>query len=227
MFSLQIDQAEASLTCPQRRMFVGSPPDCSTNSRLMMSMPPEPQHRVVDAQPRFGLENTNHEPDDVARRVEVAAFFARRFGEHVDEELVGGAKQVRELKIFVAQPVFAEMSYEIFAGVVGNDALVALHAHEADVVEDMFQRVVTLGSGRQVLCRGHCRKALLRRLTCLGGMPTAHAQVRRSRRNNQGLHRSPRLFPSPCLASILVPTIFSRSASKTSEQRFRKSIPKM
>ena len=38
-----MDQAEASLTWPQRRRLVGSPPDCSTYSRVMMSMPPEPQ----------------------------------------------------------------------------------------------------------------------------------------------------------------------------------------
>ena len=140
MFSLQIDQAEASLTWPQRRRFVGSPPDCSMNSRLMMSMPPEPQRGVVDAQARLGLEDADHEPDDVARRVEVAALLARRLGEHVDEELVGGAEQVGELEILVAQAVSAEVADEILAGVVGDDALVALHAHEADVVEDVFER---------------------------------------------------------------------------------------
>ena len=43
MLSLQMDHAEASFTWPQRRRLVGSPPDCSMNSRLMMSMPPEPQ----------------------------------------------------------------------------------------------------------------------------------------------------------------------------------------
>jgi hypothetical protein len=43
MFSLQTDQAEASLTWPHRRRFVASPPECSTCSRVMMSMLPEPQ----------------------------------------------------------------------------------------------------------------------------------------------------------------------------------------
>ena len=83
--------------------------------------------RIVDAQPRLGLENSDHEPDNVARSIKVTAFFSRRFGKHVDEELISGPEQVGKLKIFVSQPVSAEMSDEIFARVVGNDPLVALH----------------------------------------------------------------------------------------------------
>ena len=94
---------------------------------------------IVDAQPRLGFKNADHEPDNIARCVEVSAFFARRFGKHVDEELIGGAEQVGKLKVFVSQPVFVEMTDQIFAGVVGNNPLVALHAHEADVVEDVFE----------------------------------------------------------------------------------------
>ena len=51
------------------------------------------------------LEDADHQSDHVARRVEVAALFAGRFGKHVDEKLVGGAKEVRELKVFIAQAV--------------------------------------------------------------------------------------------------------------------------
>ena len=123
---MQMDQAEASFTWPHRRRLVGSPPDCSMNSRLMMSMPPEPQRGVIDAHARRGLEDADHEADDVARGVEVAALLARRLGEHVDEELVGRAEQVGELEILVAQAVAVEVAHEVLARVIGDDALVAL-----------------------------------------------------------------------------------------------------
>src|SRR6266542_2156260 len=101
--------------------------------------------RIVNAQARLRLENADHQPDNVARGIEVAAFFACRFGEHIDEKFIGGAKEVGKLKVFVSQPIFAEKSNEIFAGVVRNDTFIALYTHEADVVENVFERVVMLG----------------------------------------------------------------------------------
>lgn len=100
--------------------------------------------RVINAQARRGFEDANHQADDVARGVEVAALLTRRLGEHVDEELVGRAQQIGELEVFIPQSMAVEVTDEIFAGVIGDDALVALHAHEADVVEDVFERFVVL-----------------------------------------------------------------------------------
>src|SRR3990167_7579333 len=68
---------------------------------------------IVNAQPWLGLEDTDHQSDNVARGIEVATLFACRLGEHVDEEFVGGPQQVRKLEVFVAQAVTAEMSNEV------------------------------------------------------------------------------------------------------------------
>lgn len=99
---------------------------------------------VVDLHALGGLEDADHEPDHVARRVEVAALLARRLREHVDQKFVCRAQEVGELKVFIAKTVAAEQPHEIAAGVVGNDALGALHAHEADVVQHVFQGFVRL-----------------------------------------------------------------------------------
>ena len=55
--------------------------------------------------PCCGLDEPHHHPDDGARRVELAALLARRVGEVADQVLVGGAEQVGELEVLVAQPV--------------------------------------------------------------------------------------------------------------------------
>ena len=80
---------------------------------------------VIDAQARPRLEDADHEPDDIARGVEVAALLARRLGEHVDQELVGRAEQVGELKILIAQAVAVEVAHQVLARVIGDDALIA------------------------------------------------------------------------------------------------------
>jgi hypothetical protein len=98
--------------------------------------------RVIDREARARLEDTDHQADDIARGEEVATLLARGLGEHVDQKLVGGAEQVGKLKILVAQAVATEVPDEVLAGVVGYDPLVALHAHEADVIENMFQGFV-------------------------------------------------------------------------------------
>ena len=100
--------------------------------------------RVIDGEARLGLENADHEPDDITRGVEVAAFLARRLGEHVDEELIGCSQEIGELKVLVAQTVAAEVAHQVFARVVGHYALAALHAHELDMIQNMFERFVGL-----------------------------------------------------------------------------------
>src|SRR5437016_10042252 len=55
---------------------------------LLDELPADDEHAaraaggVVDAHPRRWLENANHETDNIARSIEVAAFLAGRFGEH-------------------------------------------------------------------------------------------------------------------------------------------------
>jgi hypothetical protein len=73
------------------------------------------------------------------------------FTEHVDQELVGRAEEIGELEVFGAQPVAAEVTNEVPAGVVRDDSLVALHPHEADVVENVLERLIALGEGAEGL----------------------------------------------------------------------------
>jgi hypothetical protein len=73
------------------------------------------------------------QPDYIARGVEIAAFLARRLGEHVDQKFVGRAQQIGKLEILVAQAVAAEMAHQILARIVRQDALDSLSAHEARV----------------------------------------------------------------------------------------------
>ena len=182
---------------------------------------------IVNTHSWFGFEDANHEPDDIARGVEVASLFPRRFGEHVDEELVGRAEQIGELKVLIAEPVFAEVANEVPAGIVGDHPLVSLGAHEADVIEHMLQRFVGLAERPKRLVknaaegfRGHVES--LHQI-----LPTRSLRDEKSvvkigilRIGELGVtHRHP--------CSTLRSTMRSFSASKTSEQRFRKSIPKM
>ncbi len=81
------------------------------------------------------MQQAHHKADHVARSVEVAPLLAGRLGEHVDEELVGRAEQVGKLEFLIARLIPVEKADEILAGVVGNNALVALTPHELNVVE--------------------------------------------------------------------------------------------
>jgi hypothetical protein len=47
--------------------------------------------------------------------------------------------------------IAAEVADEVLAGVVGDNSPVALHAHEADVVEHVLERFVALREGAQRL----------------------------------------------------------------------------
>jgi hypothetical protein len=68
----------------------------------------------------------------------------RRFGKHVDQELVRRAQQVGELEVLVAQRIPGEVPDQIFARLVRDHPLVALGPHEADVVQHVLQRLVRL-----------------------------------------------------------------------------------
>ena len=98
--------------------------------------------RIINRETRPRLEDADHEADDVAGSKEVAALLARGLGEHVDQKLVGGTEQIGELEVLVAQAMAAELADEVLAGIVGYDPLVALHTHEADVVENVFEGFV-------------------------------------------------------------------------------------
>src|SRR6266699_1683965 len=99
---------------------------------------------IIDAQARSRLDKAHHEADDITRRVEVAALLARRFGKHVDQEFICRTQQVRKLKILIAQAVAVEVAHQVLARVIRDDALIADRAHEANVVEDVFERLVRI-----------------------------------------------------------------------------------
>ena len=125
MFSLQMDQADGVVHLAAQAE-VGR-----VAAGLLDELAADDEHaaraagRIVDAHARSRLDEAHHEADDIARRVEVAALFARRFGEHVDQKLVGRPEQVGKLEVLVAQPVAVEVADEILARVIGDDALVA------------------------------------------------------------------------------------------------------
>lgn len=106
---------------------------------------------IVDAHAGPGMKQAHHEADDVARGVEVAALLAGRLGEHVDEEFVGRAEQVGKLEVLVAQGVPTEVPNQVLAGVVGDNPLVALDAHELDVVQDMLQGLIVFSESAESL----------------------------------------------------------------------------
>ena len=105
---------------------------------------------VIHAQAGSGLEDAHHKTDDIAGRVEVAALFASRLGEIVDEKFVCRAEQVGELEILVAQPVATENpADEVLATVVRNDALAAFDGHEEDAIKDVLQLRVGFAESRE------------------------------------------------------------------------------
>src|SRR5215470_7756086 len=104
---------------------------------------------IIDAQAQSRLDEAHHEANDIAWRVEVAALLTSRFGKHVNQELIRRPQQVRKLKILIAQAVAVEVAHQVLARVIGDDALVTDRAHEADVVEDVFERLVGLAQGTE------------------------------------------------------------------------------
>ena len=79
-----------------------------------------PGARVVDRHPFLRVDETDHELHDLAGRVELAALLAGRVGEVADQVLVGGAEQVGELEVFVAEAVLGEVDDEVAPLLVGH-----------------------------------------------------------------------------------------------------------
>ena len=86
----------------------------------------------------LGLDQPHHHAHDRARGVELAALLAGRVGELADQVLVGGAQQVGELEVLVAQAVAAEVGDELAQLDVGDLALADL-AREVDVLQHLGQ----------------------------------------------------------------------------------------
>ena len=106
--------------------------------------------RVVDPHPLGGLGQAHHHAHHASRRIELAPLFARRVGKLSDEVLVGGAEQVGELKVLVAQADLVEVLDQLAQFLVRQSAL-AHRAGEIDVVQDPFERRVVLFEGAQGL----------------------------------------------------------------------------
>jgi hypothetical protein len=93
---------------------------------------------IVDAHVLPGVEKADHEADDIAWGVELAALFAGGVGELADEVFVGGAEEVGELEVVVAEAILVEVLDEVAEFLVG-DAGAADGAIEVDVLEDPFE----------------------------------------------------------------------------------------
>ncbi|MCY1300798.1 hypothetical protein D9M70_503790 [compost metagenome] len=103
---------------------------------------------VVDIVGQGRLEQMHHQPHHRARRIELAAFLAGRVGELGDQVLVGGAQQVGEFEVAVAQAHFTEVGDELAQLLIGNLALADL-AGEVDVLQHPFQgRVIFLDASQ-------------------------------------------------------------------------------
>ena len=61
----------------------------------------------------LGVDEAHHQLHDGAGRVELAALLAGRVGKVTDQVLVGGAQQVGELEVVVAEPVLGEVVDEV------------------------------------------------------------------------------------------------------------------
>ena len=106
--------------------------------------------RVVDRHALLWIHEAHHELDDRAGRVELTALLPGRVGEVTDQVLVGGAKQVGEFKVLVAQPILREVVDEVTPLAIrhlrGADPPV-----EVDVLQHPFQGGVSLLEGAEGL----------------------------------------------------------------------------
>nr|WP_255522489.1 hypothetical protein [Blastococcus sp. TML/C7B] len=98
---------------------------------------------VVDAHALVGIGDLNHEPHDVAGRVELAALLAGRVREVADQVLVGGPEQVRELEVLLAQWNLVEVHDQFTQLLVRHRRLPDL-AGEVDVLQNAVQRPVLM-----------------------------------------------------------------------------------
>ena len=99
--------------------------------------------RVVDAHARLRLDDLDHHADDVGGRVELAALLAGRVGEVLDQVFVGGAEQIGELEVLVAQRDVFEVLDEVDQRVVAERALADLPV-EVDVLEHILELILVL-----------------------------------------------------------------------------------
>ena len=81
---------------------------------------PSPSRGRRRACPPAGSASRTIMPHHGAGRVELAALLARRVGELADQVLVGGAEQVGELEVLVAQPVLVEVLDQLAQLLVGE-----------------------------------------------------------------------------------------------------------
>ena len=99
-----------------------------------------PAGRIVDRHAFLRLDQLDHEPDDLGRRVELATLLPGTVGEVLDEVFVGGTQQVGELEVIVAQRDVVEVLDELDQGAVIQRPLADL-AIEVDALENVLQRV--------------------------------------------------------------------------------------
>ena len=99
--------------------------------------------RVVDAHARLRIDDLDHHADDVGGGVELAALLAGGVGEVLDQVFVGGAEQIGELEVLVAQGDLLEYLDEVDQRVVAERALADL-AVEIDVLEHILKLVLVV-----------------------------------------------------------------------------------
>ena len=108
---------------------------------------------VVDFLAGGGFDQLHQQAHDLDRRVEFAALLAGAVSEELDQVLVGGAQQVRELEIVIHQHELrlVEMVEQVLPFLVGNLGL-ALNGVEVDVVlQDVGERFVLILNGGERL----------------------------------------------------------------------------
>ena len=96
---------------------------------------------IVNAHAFLRIDDLDEHAHDVGRGVEFAGLFAGGVGEEFDEVFVGGAEEVGELEVLVAEGDFLKILDEVGEDVVVEGALADL-AVEVDVFEDVLEGLV-------------------------------------------------------------------------------------
>ena len=100
-------------SCPASERLRGSPPTRWTYSLGLDQHAARAAGRVVDAHACLRLDDLDQRADDLGGRVELAALLAGGVGEVFDQVFVGGAEQVGELEVLVAQRDLVEVLDEV------------------------------------------------------------------------------------------------------------------
>lgn len=93
---------------------------------------------IVHPYAGLGVGQADHQADDIARCVELAALLAGGVGELLDEEFVGRAEEIGHLEILIGEAVAVEVGDQALPALVGDLALTDL-ALEIDVGEDAIE----------------------------------------------------------------------------------------